>query len=392
MNDVSVSRPASHRIARLLIPAVAVTLGALIAWAAWAEIDQVTRVNGTVITASRNQVIQPMQRSRVEDIHVREGDQVEAGDPLISFDRTRAVANWRDTRAQVASRMATMARLRAELAGGEPEFPPLLDEYPDLKETNRQLYTRRQESLHREVESLESTLALIEDELALTEPLLERGDVSQVEVLRLKRQRVETLSKVINRRNEYYEEVQSKLSEAESELESLQEQLIEQAELVDYTKISAPMSGVVRNVRINTRGGVAPPGEEIMQIVPIGDDYVIEAEVQPKDIAYVRPGLSATVKFGAYDFMIYGSFPGEVTFISADTIEDEGARSRGEDQRYYRVHIRVAGKDLVGMGPDPVEVQPGMTATVEIKTGENTVLGFLSKPIVRGVSESFGER
>jgi len=392
MNDVSVSRPASHRIARLLIPAVAVTLGALIAWAAWAEIDQVTRVNGTVITASRNQVIQPMQRSRVEDIHVREGDQVEAGDPLISFDRTRAVANWRDTRAQVASRMATMARLRAELAGSEPEFPPLLDEYPDLKETNRQLYTRRQESLHREVESLESTLALIEDELALTEPLLERGDVSQVEVLRLKRQRVETLSKVINRRNEYYEEVQSKLSEAESELESLQEQLIEQAELVDYTKISAPMSGVVRNVRINTRGGVAPPGEEIMQIVPIGDDYVIEAEVQPKDIAYVRPGLSATVKFGAYDFMIYGSFPGEVTFISADTIEDEGARTRGEDQRYYRVHIRVAGKDLVGMGPDPVEVQPGMTATVEIKTGENTVLGFLSKPIVRGVSESFGER
>jgi len=379
-------------MARLLIPAVAVTLGALVAWAAWAEIDQVTRVNGTVITASRNQVIQPMQRSRVEDIHVREGDQVEAGDPLISFDRTRAVANWRDTRAQVASRMATMARLRGELAGTEPEFPQLLDEYPDLKETNRQLYQRRQESLNREVESLESTLALIEDELELTEPLLERGDVSQVEVLRLKRQRVETLSKVINRRNEYYEEVQSQLSEAESELESLQEQLIEQAELVDYTKIAAPMSGVVRNVRINTRGGVAPPGEEIMQIVPIGDDYVIEAEVQPKDIAYVRPGLSATVKFGAYDFMIYGSFPGEVTFISADTIEDEGARSRGEDQRYYRVHIRVAGKDLVGMGPDPVEVQPGMTATVEIKTGENTVLGFLSKPIVRGVRESFGVR
>jgi adhesin transport system membrane fusion protein len=379
-------------MARLLIPAVAVTLGALVAWAAWAEIDQVTRVNGTVITASRNQVIQPMQRSRVEAIHVREGDQVEAGDPLISFDRTRAVANWRDTRAQVASRMATMARLRAELAGTEPEFPQLLDEYPDLKETNRQLYQRRQESLNREVESLQSALALIEDELALTEPLLERGDVSQVEVLRLKRQRVETLSKVINRRNEYYEEVQSQLSEAESELESLQEQLIEQAELVDYTKISAPMSGVVRNVRINTRGGVASPGEEIMQIVPIGDDYVIEAEVQPKDIAYVRPGLSATVKFGAYDFMIYGSFPGEVTFISADTIEDEDTSSRGEDQRYYRVHIRVAGKDLVGMGPDPVEVQPGMTATVEIKTGENTVLGFLSKPIVRGVSESFGER
>lgn len=392
MNDVSVSKPASHRVARLLIPAVAVTLGALVAWAAWAEIDQVTRVNGTVITASRNQVIQPMQRSRVEDIHVREGDQVKAGDPLISFDRTRAVAKWRDTRAQVASRMASIARLRGELAGSEPEFPPLLDEYPDLKQTNRQLYTRRQQSLNREVESLEATLALIEDELALTEPLLERGDVSQVEVLRLKRQRVETLSKVINRRNDYYQEVQTKLSEAESELESLQEQLIEQAELVDYTKISAPMSGVVRNVRINTRGGVAPPGEEIMQIVPIGDDYIIEAEVQPKDIAYVRPGLSATVKFGAYDFMVYGSFPGEVTFISADTIEDEDARTRGEDQRYYRVHIRVAGKDLVGMGPDPVEIQPGMTATAEIKTGENTVLGFLSKPIIRGVSESFGER
>jgi adhesin transport system membrane fusion protein len=363
----SVSRAANHRVARLLIPAVALTLGAFITWAAWAEIDQVTRVNGTVITASRNQVIQPMQRSRVQDIFVSEGDSVDVGDPLIRFDRTRAMAAWRDTRAKVASRLATISRLRAELAGQPPAFPEMLNEYPE-------------------------TLTLVQEELSLTEPLLETGDVSQVEVIRLQRQRVETLSKITNRRTEYYQEVQTELSEAESELESLRQQLIEQEELVDYTEILAPMDGIVRNVQINTRGGVARPGEEIMQIVPVQDDYVIEAEVPPKDIAYVRTGLPATVKFGAYDFMIYGSFPGEVTFISADTIEDEDAQARGQDQRYYRVHVRVAGKDLVGMGPDPVSVQPGMTATVEIKTGENTVLGFLSKPIIRGVNESFGER
>jgi adhesin transport system membrane fusion protein len=388
----SVSRAANHRVARLLIPAVALTLGAFITWAAWAEIDQVTRVNGTVITASRNQVIQPMQRSRVQDIFVSEGDSVDVGDPLIRFDRTRAMAAWRDTRAKVASRLATISRLRAELAGQPPTFPEMLNEYPELVESHRQLFQRRQQSFSRQLDSLQETLTLVQEELSLTEPLLETGDVSQVEVIRLQRQRVETLSKITNRRTEYYQEVQTELSEAESELESLRQQLIEQEELVDYTEILAPMDGIVRNVQINTRGGVARPGEEIMQIVPVQDDYVIEAEVPPKDIAYVRTGLPATVKFGAYDFMIYGSFPGEVTFISADTIEDEDAQARGQDQRYYRVHVRVAGKDLVGMGPDPVSVQPGMTATVEIKTGENTVLGFLSKPIIRGVNESFGER
>ena len=388
----SVSRKRSHLAARLLIPAVALALGAFVTWAAWAEIDQITRVNGTVITASRNQVIQPMQRSRIEQINVREGDQVKADDVLVRFDRTRAEAAWRDTRAQMAARLATMARLRGELSGSEPEFPPLLREYPELIETHRQLFYRRQESLTRRIDSLQSTLELVEEELALTEPLRESGDVSQVEVIRLQRQRIETLSEIVNRRNEYYEEVQAELSEAEGELESLRQQLIEQQELVDYTEIHAPMDGIVRNVQLTTRGAVAAPGEEIMQIVPVQDDYIIEARVQPKDIAYVRPGLPATIKFGAYDFMIYGSFPGEVSFISADTIEDEDAQGRGADERYYRVHVRVQGDELAGMGPDPVVLQPGMTATVEIQTGENTVLGFLTKPIIRGVSESFGER
>jgi adhesin transport system membrane fusion protein len=392
VKQTRVSREAHHLSARLVIPAVAIVLVAFLIWAAWAEIDQVTRVNGTVITASRNQVIQPMQRSRVEEIMVREGDEVVAGQVLVRFDRTRAEASWRETRAQVASREAIIARLEGELAGRPPKFPELLNDYPGIVETQRALYQRRQESLKREVESLASTLALIEDELALTEPLLASGDVSEVEVLRLKRQSLETQSKITNRRNQYYQQVQTELSEAESELESLRQQLIEQEELVTYTSVHSPMNGVVRNVQVNTRGGVVQAGQEIMQIVPVQDDYVIEAEVLPKDIAYVRPGLPATVKFGAYDFMVYGSFPGEVTFISADTIEDEAARARGQDRRHYQVHVRVAGKDLIGMGPEPVEVQPGMTATVEIKTGDNTVLGFLSKPIVRGVSESFGER
>lgn len=390
--QTSISRPAQHLAARLIIPAVALTLGAFIAWAAWAEIDQITRVEGTVIPASRNQVIQPMQRSRVDEIVVREGHQVRRGDVLIRFDRTRAEAAWRDTRGQLAVREATIARLEAELTGTLPVFPASVHEHEGLAATQLALYERRRESLSSEVESLQDTLALVEEELTLTEPLLETGDVSQVEVLRLQRQGVELRADIRNRRNAYYEEVQTLLSEARSELDSLHEQLIEQEEIVEYTEIRAPMDGIVRNIQVNTRGGVVEPGQEIMQLVPVQDDYIIEAEVAPKDIAYVRPGLPATIKFGAYDFMIYGSFLGEVTFISADTIENEDARARGEEHRLYQVHVQVDGKDLEGMGPDPVVVQPGVTATVEIMTGSNTVLGFLTKPITRGVSESFGER
>lgn len=380
-----------NRTAQWLIVLIGLTLAAFVSWAAWAEIDQITRVQGTVIPSSRNQVIQSMEQGMVEEILVREGDLVQAGDVLIRFNRTRAEALFLETRAKVAAQQAAVARLTAEVAGNEPRFPASLEEYPEILANHRVLFERRRTSLSDELQVLQQTLGLVDAELAMILPLQATGDVSQVEVLRLQRQRSEMQGTIINRRNRYFEEAQAELARAQEILDGLQQQLAQHREIMEYTEITAPMDGVVRNVRITTRGGVARPGEEILQLVPVNDDFLIEARVRPADIAYVRPGLPASVKFDAYDFMIYGSFPGMVNYISVDTLDDENARAQNSEP-FYRVHVMLEGKNLSGLGPETVRLQPGMTATVEIKTGENTVLGFLAKPITRGMRESFGER
>ncbi len=391
MSPLELNTPATNRSARLLIPLVAATLAAFVSWAAWATIDQITRVQGTVIPSARNQVIQSMDPARVSEIMVREGDLVREGDVLVRLDRARTEALFRETRAKVAAQSAAVVRLSAEITGIDPEFPEWLADYPDILDNHRNLFQRRQQSLVTDIEVQQDILAIIDAELGLTEPLRATGDVSQVEILRLQRQRADTQGKIVTRRHQYFQEVQQELSQAQEQLEALQELLVQHREVLQNTEITAPMDGVVRNVRITTRGAVVGAGEEIMQLVPIDDDFVIEARVRPMDIAHVRPGLEANVKLDAYDFMIYGAFPGTVQFISADTLEDESNRARDEEP-HYRVHVVMEGKDLVGLGPDPVRVQPGMTATVEIKTGENTVLGFLTKPITRGISQSMGER
>ena len=391
MSPLELNTPATNRSARLLIPLVAATLAAFVSWAAWATIDQITRVQGTVIPSARNQVIQSMDPARVSEIMVREGDLVREGDVLVRLDRARTEAMFRETRAKVAAQSAAVVRLSAEITGIDPEFPEWLADYPDILDNHRNLFQRRQQSLVTDIEVQQDILAIIDAELGLTEPLRATGDVSQVEILRLQRQRADTQGKIVTRRHQYFQEVQQELSQAQEQLEALQELLVQHREVLQNTEITAPMDGVVRNVRITTRGAVVGAGEEIMQLVPIDDDFVIEARVRPMDIAHVRPGLEANVKLDAYDFMIYGAFPGTVQFISADTLEDESNRARDEEP-HYRVHVVMEGKDLVGLGPDPVRVQPGMTATVEIKTGENTVLGFLTKPITRGISQSMGER
>lgn len=377
--------------ARVITPLIAATLVAFFSWAAWAEIDQITRVEGTVVPSSRNQIIQPMERGRIHQIHVREGEFVNAGDLLVTLDQERAQAAYRETRVKYAAEAAAIARLTAELTGEPPHFPEWLGEFPEILTAHETLLERRRASYEAEIEGLQETIDLIEQELELTEPLMVAGDVSQVDILRLQRERTETRSQLINRQRQYVEEVQSQLLEAREAFDALSQLLIQHRQAVAYTEINAPTRGVVRDIRVTTRGGVVSPGEEIMQIVPTDDDYIVDARVRPQDIAHVRPGLDANIKLAAYDFMIYGSFPGTVEHISADTVEEE-ERQRQDEEPRYRVYISVQGKDLQGTGPEPVVLQPGMTATVEIETGDNTVLGFLTKPITRGISESLGER
>lgn len=378
------------RSSGLLAILVAVAISAFVFWAAWAEIDQITRVPGKIIPSSRNQVVQVLDPGIVEEILVKEGDVVKHGQQLMRFNIVRAEALYLETWSKVVALKAAVARLSAEVFGIEPKFPPEVLKYPEILSNHQALFKKRRQALREEIEVSQQALNLINDELEVTLPLLETGDVSKVDILRLKRQAVEVQGKITNRKNKYLEDSQAELAKAQESLEGTLQLLAQHKQLMENSVINSPMDGVVRNIRLTTVGGVARAGEELMQIVPVEDDLIIEAKVKPLDIAYVKNGLPATIKLDAYDYTIYGTFPGVVTFISADTLSEE-ARAANE-QPYYRVQVKMQGKNFQGRGPIPIEIQPGMTATVEIKTGSNTVLKYLAKPIIKTLTEALGER
>ncbi|EXJ12228.1 HlyD family type I secretion periplasmic adaptor subunit [Nitrincola nitratireducens] len=319
---------------------------------------------------------------------MREGDSVEAGQLLVRLDRTRAEAAYLETRAQYASLSAISSRLLAEALDQSPVFPDVLDDYPSLRANQMALKQKRQAALNEELAALAQVRGLLEQELRMNRPLLASGDVSRTELLRLERQVAEMNAQITNKRNAYMQEVQSELTQVMAELSSVEQQLAQRRNLMEQTELFAPMSGIVKNVRINTLGGVIRPGEEVMQIVPLEDDLLIEAKINPGDIAFLHVGLDARVKIDAYDFTIYGDLPGRLMFISADTLTDD--LQQGE-QPYYRIRVRTDGRKFSATDRE-LDIQPGMTATVEIKTGRRTVLQYLTKPIIKTLSESMGER
>jgi adhesin transport system membrane fusion protein len=369
---------------------VTIGLGSLLAWAYVSEIDQVTRATGQVIASSRSQIIQASDGGILVDLKVREGVKVKQGDLLARLDSTKLNAAFLETEARCAGLQAQVSRLRAEVLNQKPSFEPELKRrYADFVDNQSILYQRRREALDAEIRIYKESLDLVQRELEMNLPLVVTGDVSQTEILKLRRQASELQGQMTNRRNKYFQDTQAELAKAEEDLAGANQILAQRKNQLEQTELFAPVDGVVKNVRITTKGGVVRPGEEVMQIVPLDDDLVVEAKLKPADIAFVKPGLSAQVKIDAYDYTIYGALNGAVTYISADTLEEN---LRQGEMPYYRVQIRTTGKALKNRPDEPMEIQPGMTATVEIKTGVNTVLKYLTKPIVKTFSESLGER
>jgi adhesin transport system membrane fusion protein len=358
-------------------------------WAHWATLDQITRAPGAVIASSRTQIIQSQEGGTINDLLVKEGDAVEAGEILLKFERTRFETSFLEARAKAAGLLATVARLQAEVLGTPLEFPKELAQYPEFKKSQAMLFSKRQAAIKEEISALDSMITLVQQELQMNEPLLKTGDVSRTDILRLQRQVVELKSQVTNKRNKYFQDAQAELGKAQEELAGVQQSLAQRKNQLDLTELRAPVRGVVKNVRITTLGGVIRPGEEVMQIVPLEDDLVIQAKVSPADIAFLKPGLDVAVKIDAYDYTVYGELAGKLTYISADTLSED---LRQGEQPYYRAQVRTVGRQFSGRPQEKLEIQPGMTATIEVKTGQRTVLQYLTKPVIKTLSQSLGER
>ena len=362
-----------------------------ILWSLWAELDQIARARGQVIPTGRVQVIQSADGGVVGEIRVREGDIVKKGQLLVTLDKVKLRAAVDESRARVAALRSAMARIQAELFNKPLVFPADVTGYPDFVANQRQLYAQRRASLAADIGALQSQGRLIREELNLNLPLVASGDVARSEIIRMQRMAADVDGQIATRRAKYLQDLQTEYAKTEEELVSAQQLLTQRQDALENTDLMSPADGIIKNVRVTTVGGVLRPGDEMLTIVPTGDALIVEAKVSPSDIAFVRVGQTASVKFDAYDSSIYGSGEGRVTFVSPDTLTEE--RSGGPAETYYRVHLSV---DTSGMRPrdagEKIEIQPGMTAVVEIKTGRNTVFRYLTKPILKTTSESMGER
>lgn len=412
----------------LILWTVVVFVGVFLWWAQWATLDEVTRGQGRVIPSRQVQIIQNLEGGILAATLVREGDLVEANQVLARIDNIQAASDYRENVIRYYGLLASVERLQAQIDGREVEFPPeVLENAPMLAQSELSLFQSRKEQLANQIsvltrqveqrqnelkelatkeKSLASSLDLATQELNIATPLAAKGVFSKMDMLRMRRQvidlqsaldqarlqqpRAESALQESNHRiqaltSEFRSESLRELTLKRTELQSIKEVVSAGEDQVRRTEVRSPVRGLIKQIKINTVGGVLPPGGEIMEIVPIEDTLLVEAMVRPSDIAFLHPGLPAMVKITAYDYSIYGGMRGQVEDISADTFANE----RGET--FFRVRVRTERAHL-GTAERPLEIIPGMTAQVDILTGEKTVMDYLLKPILRARDESLRER
>ena len=360
-------------------------------WSIWAELDQITRARGQIIPTGRVQTVQAAAEGTVNSIRVKEGDRVAKGQLLVALDQVSTGAAVEEGRARVAALRASMARIEAELFNRPLSFPPDVAGFPEVANNQRMLLARRRQALAADIAALSAQLSLARQELELNRPLVGSGDIARAELLRLQRSVSDLSGQIASRRSRYLQELQTEYTQTQEQLTTAEQALTQRADQLGNAELRAPAAGIVSNLRISTVGAVLRPGDEVMQIIPAGARLIVEANLSPAEIAFIRPGQDASVKFDAYDSSVYGGAEGKVIFVSPDTTSV--TRPDGGQDSFYRVQLAV---DTGTMRPkDPGEriaIQPGMTATAEIKTGTTTVFQYLTKPILRTTSEAMGER
>ncbi len=376
---------------RTVVSVLAAAVVVFIVWASLFQIDEVARAGGEVITSSRVQIIQSVDGGVLRDLLVREGDRVEQGQVLARLDQTRFAATVGEIQARLFALRAKVARLRAEVVGrDELTFPDgLVEQAPETTQVEQALFDQRLTGLSEELRTLRVAVDLANRELGLVGELFDRGDASGAELLRTERGVNEAEAALVNRQNRFLEQARMDLTEAEDEVAQNEQLLIRRLEEQASSVFTALVPGIVTNIRVTTLGGVLRPGEELMQIVPVGDELFIESRVSPADIARIRPGLPVSIRFDPFDYTIYGAAPGTVTYVSADTLKEQSERGT---EVFYRVHVKPDGPPVLTATGRALEIVPGMTAQVNIQTGRRSLMDVLLKPLRKTLNESFGER
>ncbi|HDL7534411.1 TPA: HlyD family efflux transporter periplasmic adaptor subunit [Yersinia enterocolitica] len=388
MSSLSLQQERAHQERRMsaIVWLMLVGMIVMFIWAYFAILDEVTVGTGKVTPSSRAQLIESLDGGIINELLVHEGAIINKGQILARLDPTRFQSNYGEAAARVRTLRASSERLRAELTGAALAFSADTLKEPELVARETQFYLSRRQNLNETVSNLQQSLKLVQQELRMTEPLVAKGAASQVEVIRLQRQISDLRGKIDEARNLYAVRAREEQVKNNADLDAQLQVVSGKQDQLTRTTLISPVRGIVKDIQVSTVGGVLQPGGKLMEIVPIEEQLLIETRINPRDIAYIRPGLPATVKITAYDSSIYGNLTGVVETVSPDTLQDEVKR----DQFYYRIYVRTNRADLTNKAGKLFPILPGMVASVEIKTGQKTVLDYLIKPLNK-VKESLRE-
>lgn len=381
----------SNRVrgANALLWLIALVIAGFVFWAMHAEIDEVTKGQGKVIPSTSVQTVQNLEGGIIAEILVSEGDRVNMGDILVRMDDTMSNASYQENLAQAEAYRAALVRLNAEAEGKRViEFPnEIAEKRPDLIARETALYDKRLKELAEQRKTLENSLRLASDELQMTVPLVEKNIVSKVDQMKLEREVNEIDGRLKEITGKFQATSMEQYNDTKAKLEALEQALSGREDRVLRTVVKAPTSGLVNTIHATTIGGVLQPGEQILDIVPDDDSLLVEAKIRPSDIAFLRPGQEATLKFTAYDFSMYGGLQGQVEHISADTIQDDV-----DKEHYYQIKVRNRLDKLTSKDGKELPVIPGMVVEVDVLTGRRTVLQYLLKPFHRMRFNALRER
>ncbi|APG17363.1 hemolysin secretion protein D [Kosakonia radicincitans DSM 16656] len=419
----------SPRVMRITLWAIFAFFICMFFWSALADIDEVARGEGRAIPSARLQKIQNLEGGIVAQVYVRDGDIVNAGAPLIRLDDTRFRSNAEETGADRLALRARVERLTAQTNGDTTLTlsPDIVKDAPDIAKgemelftsinnrvnsaiagLNEQLVQKKQELLDMQAKAgqYRKSLQLLQQEISLSVPLISKGAISRVEVLRLQRTEVETRgqldtttvaipgavaavkeieSKIKETLDNTRSDALTQLNQARTDLSKAEATNKAIEDRVNRTMVVSPVRGIVQQVMVNTIGGVIQPGNDMVEIVPLDDTLLIEAKIRPQDIAFIHPGQEAMVKFSAYDYTIYGGLPAKLVQISPDTVTDKDGNS------FYVIRLRT-DKNHLGTDDKPLLIIPGMVASVDIITGKRTILQYLLKPLLRARADALHER
>ncbi|MGD0466308.1 MAG: HlyD family efflux transporter periplasmic adaptor subunit [Gammaproteobacteria bacterium] len=372
-NNVFFEAPRSINI---IYYSIIILCALFVIWAYFSQIDEITNGMGKVIPSSHVKTLQSLDGGIISKIYVQNDDLVKKGQLLIKLEDTRFSSDYNQNYAQLMTLIAEIARLKAQINNSSQiDFPADLDNYPDLKLGQTKLFKTIMNSFKDEVDSLEKNLHLAEQESNLILPLVKQGLMSQLERIRLEKQVTEAKSKITDIVETFKTKAQTDLEDKDNLKSALEEKLKGLKDRMEHTEILSPVEGYINNFKLSTVGGVVKPGMDILDIVPLEEQLVVEARINPKDRAFIKEEQAATVKFPAYDSSIYGSLNATVISISPDTDKDE------KNNEFYLVRLTTDKNYLA----DNIKFKiiPGMAATVNILTGKKRILMYFLRPVTK---------